>query len=213
MSKTKKKATRIVLPAGRLVFPALQKPDTKFNALGEWKTDIAFDPNDSNVQAVVTQLEEILDTYKAAAIAENARLKSYSDKPVTAPEIDKDGNETGSVIIRAKQKCKVVSGGNNYEFDPPKIVDAKKKDVTKPVWGGTIAKVAVDVEGYAMASSRQFGVSLRLVAVQVLDLKTGEGSADVNDLFNSEEGYEDEGDPFTTESPTDGSSSDSNGDF
>ena len=55
------------------------------------------------------------------------------------------------------------------------------------VGNGSVIKVAVEPVTYVMASTKQVGVSLRLKAVQVIDLV--ESGASAESIFDEEDGY------------------------
>ena len=61
-------------------------------------------------------------------------------------------------------------------------------------WTGTDAKVSAEVFTYYMESTKQFGLSLRCLAVQILTLVTGEGKT------GSDFGFGEEDDSYTDES-------------
>jgi len=57
------------------------------------------------------------------------------------------------------------------------------------IWGGSQFAVAGDIFPYAMASSKQIGVSLRCKAVQVIELITGGGATADAFGFEATDGY------------------------
>lgn len=180
---TKVPTKRLVTPAGTAVWPKLQQPETKFDPNGVWMTKLALEGKDA---AWVESLDEWLNnTVVPYFHAENPKSKRFTVVSVGEEEIDDEGNETGRIIIKAKKRCLRQDGTPNQ---PPTIVDSAKQDITKTcpvIWGGSEIKLSVTARGYAMAALKQIGVTLFLNAVQVLDLVTGAGGADV---FDVEEG-------------------------
>ena len=69
-----------------------------------------------------------------------------------------------------------------------RIVRRKFDPKDKIIWGGTEAKVAYQIIPYFVGSIGA-GVSLRLKAVQILSLVTGEGNAS-SFGFKEEQGFE-----------------------
>lgn len=186
---------RIRLPQGTLVYPALQTPDTKFDSGGVYKTDVKLDPTDPAVAALITKLEGIRDTFReeqmaAAKGATLAKMKKAKVKPVVKPEYDDDGEETGMVLFHAKQKAVVTSTttGRTHTFGVS-VYDAQKNVLKKDVWSGSVANVVVDIQPWAvMTDDPAFLISLKLVAVQVIDF-VGPGGSKGGDFFDCEEGY------------------------
>lgn len=104
------------------------------------------------------------------------------------PEEDQDGNETGRTVFTFKNKAEGVRKDGQPFTATVTIVDAKKKVLVGPRIGrGSVGKIAYQLVPFA-TSQAGVGVSLRLKAVQVLELVSyGASSADA---FGAEEGYE-----------------------
>lgn len=197
---------RIVTPIGTLSFPHLLKPDTKFYGLGEYHTKIAFDPNDEAVKAMVATLTKHRDAYVAAQIKENPKLKAFTVQPVFTNELDKEGNETGRILFTAKQKAVVESKAKGTLNFKVVIVDAAKTPWGKqPIFGGSKARLSVDLYGWQFPGSKSIGLGLRLFGVQVIDLVTGAGQDTESAGFDAAEGYTLDTAPAETEDGTDAS--------
>lgn len=184
------KAPRLVTPVGTLAFPYLTATDTKYYALGEYRTKIAYDPADPAWVAFIEKLTAVRDQLIAAEIAKDPKVKNFEVAPISEKEFDKEGNPTGRMTLTAKQKAVVISKTKGELKFPIVIVDAKKQAWPAkgaPIYGGTKAKVSVDPMAYVFKKTT--GLSLRLVGVQVIDLVTGGGANADAAGFGEEDGY------------------------
>lgn len=195
----------IVTPAGTAVWPKLNKPDT-FKGKTTFNVKLKLDTNDEKVQAFLAKVNEAheasLGWAKAEIEAALASTKEASKKgalkkkleavrlaasPVK-PVLDEDGNETNFVQILFKcnaeykdQKTGVMKSG------APVLKDAKRNVIDRSkveIGGGSTIKVAALMKPYLMEDEGKVkaGISFRLKAVQVLELKQ----------YNSDDGFEDE---------------------
>jgi len=181
-------------PAGIALFPYLTRPDTEYQPEGEYKVDIVLDPADDGVQDFVDGLiekneraaQEVLQDQPAAK-----RKKAVTHCPITPEEDRESGEETGRYVLRVKMKAKVKpKDGDEFE-QRPKLFDAKGNKIDpekiRP-WTGTKLKAAFELVPYFNAATSQCGLTLRLKAVQILELVEGEGSAESYG-FEEEEGF------------------------
>ena len=181
---SKAKNPRYVTPAGIAQYPYLSKPDTKFNPDGEYKLKLEI-PGDQ-AQDIVTFLDEQHEAAQAKAKKENPGKKI---KPGNSPyEIDED---SGKVVVNFKLKAKVTPKNGDPFEQRPAIFDAKGKPLQDVnVGGGSKVKVAYEVVPYYTAIAGA-GVTLRMKAVQVIDLKEFSGGAGADAFgFGEEDGYE-----------------------
>lgn len=198
MSKTQ------VTPAGKALWPRLNSPDTKFNAEGVYKTDLVLgDEESADLRA---SIDDLADTAWKDAIEKEtdkkkqSALKRYTYAPPYFPEEDDDGAETGNFVFRFKTKAKNKDGSKKQL----PLVDAKKKPVGEIVGSGSTLKIAFSPSGYQMSSSKTYGTTLYLNAVQVLDLVKPAGGG--VSAFDEEDGFESEEAPtdsFSTEPDAD----------
>ncbi len=183
MSKEKK--PRFTTPAGIAQYPRLNQPDTKFNPDGEYKVKLEI-TNPSDVATLSAFLDEQVEKSLKLATKENPGKKiKQGDAPY---EVDED---TGKMVVNFKLKAKVkTKSGEEFE-QRPALFDAKGKpfnDVN--VGGGSKIKVAYEVIPFYTALVGA-SISLRLKAVQVIDLVEYSGGASADSYgFGEEEGYE-----------------------
>jgi len=180
-----------------LVYPHLTEPDTKFvKPNGEYHTKYALEADSAEAVALVEQLEGIM----AAYIEENPdeltkpKLKKAGRADLYEEEVDDEGEETGRIIFKFKLKAVVETKTKTWD-QKPRLFDANAQPIQGDInpWTGTEAKVSIEVFPYYMESTKQFGLSLRCLAVQILTLVTGQGKSGSDYGFGEEDdGYVDE---------------------
>ena len=199
--------TKIVTPKGIAIFPKLNAPDTFKNST-TYNVRVKFDATLPEVQAlinVITEahtaalpyaqalLQERIDTAKVPAKKGEARKKladlELAPMPVKAV-LDEDGNETDFVEIRFKANAEFKGKDGEVVQTVIRLVDAKKAPIDPKktnIGGGSVIRVSAVMSPYYMESTNKAGVSFRMNAVQVVELKTYGGG---DDGFDEEEGYQ-----------------------
>jgi hypothetical protein len=168
---------KITFPKAPLVYPALQRPDTKFDPLGTYKADVKLPREDA--KPFMARIQE-------RAKAHMGKAMKASENSVWKDELDDEGNSTGNVIFSIRVKNRTGKDGKTWDRRPL-LIDAKKAPVDVNPWGGTIARVQAEVYEWEFGGKK--GLSLQPVVVQVIDLKTGKGSEPQLDDFDEEEGF------------------------
>lgn len=203
------KKTFIVTPAGRAIFPHLHAADTKFDAAGVYSTKLAQEPSaerDSLVKLLTDALaESMAEAKKKAKTPADAKKVKQADLP-WVEETDSEGNETGNLVFNFKLKASGKTKEGVEFTQAPKLFDAKGNPLpagTK-IGGGSILKVAFEINKFYTVKVGA-GVSLRLKAVQVIELKTWEGGNAATYGFGAEEGYERESFPQNDAKDAEGS--------
>ena len=174
--------TRINTPVGTAVFPHLHEPDTKFDAEGVYRTKFAL-PADEAAD-LIEKLEGIRDAYVAEQDAKTRKTHSIAE--VCETELDDEGDETGRVIFTFKMRARITRKSDQKVFEQaPAIFDSANNRLAEPpaIWGGSKLRINAEVVPYTMASSKTLGVSLRLKAVQIVELVSGGGGASPFDEF------------------------------
>lgn len=178
-------------PYGVAIFPWLSKADTKHDASGVYHTDLALPPELAD--DFTAKLERIRDEF--AASLPQAQQQALTARPVfnleyTRPEFPEDATDeektalkqahvpelTGNVLFRFKLKANVTPKTGDAFTQAPVLVMAETGEACdKPVYGGSIIRVRGQVVPYTNASAANYGVTLRLKAVQVAELNAGSG--------------------------------------
>lgn len=193
----KKNYPQITTPRGMLVYPHLTAPDTKFvKPHGEYHTKYALEADSEEAIALIAKLEEILDAYIEDNPAEltKAKLKKAGRNDLYEEEVDGEGEETGRIIFKFKLKAVVETKTKTWE-QKPRLFDGAANPIQGDInpWTGTIAKISAEVFPFYMESTKTFGLSLRCLAVQILELVAGEGKAASDFGFGQEDdGYVDQ---------------------
>jgi len=216
---------------GTLKFPRLNEADYKFKKdTGEYSTKMIISAE--LAEAIKPQLEEAAEQAFAGAKAKleqqikegkgEAKGKAKksladlkkSDLPIK-PCYDDDGEETGEFELHFKMNASYTDKKGEKKLLSPDIFDTKGKKLKgkaiPQIWGGTVARVAADLQPWFMASENKAGVRLRLSGVQIIELKSGGGRDAAAHGFGAEEGYAADEDDMTTESTTEGDSESTEG--
>lgn len=177
------KQPRYTTPKGTAKYPWLSVPDTKFNSDGEYKVTLVVPVEEADT--ILQFLDEQMSASEAKAKKENPGKKvKVADAPYKVDE------ENGNVEINFKLKARVnMQNGDSFE-QKPALFDAKGKPIQDVnVGGGSKIKVSYECVPFYTALIGA-GVSLRLRAVQVIDLVEFTGGADASAYgFEEEEGY------------------------
>ena len=196
----KKKYPRLVTPKGTFAFPKLRTPDTKFKKEGEYSVKLVLDKKSAD--ELIKKIQPHFDAAVKAGQEEYDGLKKvvkdknpFKTVDYFTPEYDDDDEPTGNIVFSFK-----MTASGEYKNGPkkgqkwtrkPALFDAKGKPLPTKVepWGGTVGKVSFEVVPFFTVGVGA-GVSLRLQAVQVIDLIQG-GERGAKDYgFGEEDGYE-----------------------
>jgi hypothetical protein len=204
--------TKVMTEPGVFVFPKLNSPDTKFKKDGEYgvKLRLSAEKSEALIEfyeaelkkywpLAKAELQERLDnakTGKQKAEAKKALEEmKEADKPYK-PAYDDEGNETGEYEFNFKTPAQFESKKKDKDGNPvivklrPDIFDAKGVLLKNPpdIWGGTTGCVAGELRPFNMPIG--IGLSLRLKAVQIIELRQGGGDRSASSYgFGKQEGY------------------------
>lgn len=206
MAGKKAKPVQHVTPRGTFKFPYLNTPDS-----GSPENGFTYDPPiyrvtlvlaDKDAAPLKKKIDAEMKSNAATRKKEWAELPALKKKknpfkvgdPPYRPELDDEGNETGATEFTFKMKSRRKDRKTDELIrQRPGIIDAKGK-ATSPkavkIGGGTEGKVSFVMYGYPPTPKVGAGVSLRLNAVQILELREW-GERDGKSYgFEEEEGYE-----------------------
>ena len=183
----RKRNIKLTTPAGKAAWPHLNKPDTKFDKDGIYSINLRLSQADAS--GVVGIIKETLKESVITAEKDN-KGKKVKVAPLPIKDVqDEEGNPTGEIEIKFKLRAVGQSGGDSWE-QRPALFDSSGKPMTETVGSGSTVKVGCEVVPYytAMAGA---GVTLRLKAVQVLELieYTGGGDFDNWSFSKDESGF------------------------
>lgn len=175
----------MVTPPGVAVYPHLTTPDTKFDANGVYKVSLSL--TEEEAAPFIEKVEEVQE--EATGMIPPGKRQKFSEPPYY-DEMDDQGQPTGRVIFKFKMKAKVnTKDGRTLEMSP-KLFDSEGTLMTdvESIWGGSVLRISADMVPFYVAAVGA-GVSLRLKAVQIIDLKTGGGAGAESYGFEATKGY------------------------
>ena len=226
---TKKSMEKAISPKGAAVFPWLTKADTKWKPEGEFKTGLRLDAEaaeafkadiesrtEAALEATKAELMEAAktDPKKKAAIART--IKELQVAYPFKPTYDDDGEETGEMEFTFKTKATIKSKTGGVINKKLPLFDAKKQPIAAGVaiFGGSVIKVAFEYAPYYNPATKTVGVSLRMNAVQVIELNSGSGGGNAGAFgFDEEDGYEFDEEKQEGQTQDENQTDDSEGDF
>jgi hypothetical protein len=173
-------ADKQISAKGEFVYPHLNKPDVRFNEAGEYKLTLKVPQKEA--LSMVTLIDKELDACVAKVEKEKKGKKvKLAPKPYQI--------EDGFAFFKFKMKATGVNRKTKESFSQkPALFDSNKNPFPQStsIWGGTKGKVAFNVKDYFVPALGA-GVTLQLIAVQIIDLVEGGGKQ--GDLFDKEDGY------------------------
>ena len=153
----------VTTPKGKAVWPRIDTPDTKFDEDGVYSCKLHV--SESEFKAFEALIQPKLDAaYKEECSRQGKdKIRMAASSPLRI-------NDEGDHEIYAKQKAKVhTKSKGTLEFSIT-AVDSQGKKIDMPKIGsGSTLKMAVEVNTW-FVPSQGFGYTLRLRAVQVLEL-------------------------------------------
>lgn len=163
---------------GVAVYPALQRPDTKFDENGTYKADVSM-PKEKAKAA----MQELAAIFKA----HTGKAPKATNNTMWCYETDEEGEETGNVVFKCRIKNRLNREGKLWDRKPALFDAALKPAGDINPWGGTVMAVSVSV--YCWEAGGKKGVSLQPRGVQIIELKTGGGSDASSMGFAAQDGF------------------------
>lgn len=206
------KFPRVTTPIGASLFTNVDKPDTKWKPEGEYRARILLNATE-HAEFLATLDQMALDSFEHECKTLKPAMKKVSE--VASPyavEFDSEGQETGNVIVSASLRAEYTDKktGRTYTSVPavfdsayPKPNPVEREGLV--IGNGSLIRISMDPRSYYMPSSKKGGVSFRLRAIQVIELKSYSGNADSYGFGGIEGG-------FQSQSQTSGSASASDDD-
>lgn len=179
-----------ITPPGEVIHPWINKPDTKFNADGLFKANLAL------TGAEAAKLQEYIDAEIETAYAELTKDMTAKErnayKKVAPYEVETDDDEkpTGRTIFHFKQNAKIKLKDGTTKDISIGIYDSKDNETKAPIGGGSVLKVMFTVRPFKHVSQKAISVRLDFAKVQIVSLKTFSASAGFGAV---EGGFVDEG--------------------
>lgn len=185
-------AKLMVTPVGEAVFPYLRRPDN-YNGDESYKVSIRVHPDADGVAEFIERMEALRDheweNNPQAIKLNKAQRAKLTAHPIVREETDADGEATGYVLIQVKCKKEYVDRDTGKAVSlKPTVVDAKKQVIpdTIDVGPGSSIKAAFSPFFWVNPSIKAYGITARLKAVQVVELK----ERGLGGVFDDEDGFE-----------------------
>jgi hypothetical protein len=190
------KGMNVASPKGKALWCKFKEPDTKFNAKGEYSTDLVCDPNDPAVKAYIEKLDKLVDIAynETCETLGPAKARDVRKAPVYKEEVNQAGELTGNIIFKYKLKD-LTDRRERGDSGEILVVDAKRNPLGKEaplVGNGSVIRVVSFANPYFMASTKTVGLSHIWSKMQIIDLVEFSGSAGT-DEFDEEDGFVEEG--------------------
>lgn len=161
------KRDSFVSARGRLGYPHLTKPDTKFKVEGEYKTRLIMSIADGqkDIDRITTEHNRWIAEQRALPVEKGKKFVE-GDLPFTIDE-EKD-TVSFSFKLNAKGKNKAGETWDNKLALFNTVGGACSPDIK--IGSGTTAKVSYEFNTYPWKAKIGAGVQLRMLAVQIIEL-------------------------------------------
>jgi hypothetical protein len=191
MAQKKARNPRYVSDIGVAIYPYLIEPDTEYNPDGEYKVKLRLSPDaevyDAKRKSLGT-MQEFLDGMLEKAVEKAKQENKGKIKEADAPYSFDDDN--GDLLVNFKLKASGTTRDGKEFTQAPALFDAKGKPFDgEEIWGGSKIKVSFEVVPF-YTKLIGAGITLRLKAAQIIELRQGGGASAENYGFGEEEGYE-----------------------
>lgn len=204
IDKKKPRYEAFTTPPGEAIYPWITKADTEFDSNGVFRTDLSvpFDeaqPFIAKLEATLNDFVQTLPLNKQSALS---KRPVYTEE-LTRPEYPEDatpeerraireawqGEPTGNVVFRFKLKAHVDTDSGGFDQAPIVVHAGTGEKCEDPVYNGSIIRIRGQIVPYTNNAAGTVGVTLRMKAVQVIELQTGSGGG--GDAFWAS-GFDDE---------------------
>lgn len=142
--------------------PYLLVPDTKFNPAGDLKCTFTVEGNDF-WRCIIEQCKEDLKEYAGKIHKESGK------KPCLSVDQPWSENDDGTITFKTKRIATIKKNNKIITITIPQF-DAKCQPIMPMVEISEGSTISLNVEIYTWAVVKKVGVSLRPLAVQVIEL-------------------------------------------
>lgn len=178
---------RFTTPKGYAQYPYLLEPDTKFDADGVYRVSLAISDSES-LRKLLSKLNAVLEEF----VNNDPEVAKARAKGKTINESDfYEKDDEGRFVLKFKQKAKIQKkDGSKFEVKIPQF-DSKAQPMSANIGRDSVIKINFSVRPYYMPTTKTCGLSLRPVAVQVIELNEfGGRDAKAYGFDAEEDGYE-----------------------
>lgn len=201
--EAKKKDPEFRTPRGTWRYPKVDKPDygTKDYPKkdGEYSIQHVLKADAKATKELIAKLQPLYKEAEEQAAAEFKKLKVETRKklgkvtmnPLFETVYDQETEKpTGDIVFKFKMKAGGERKDGTKWTAKPRVFDAKGAPITKvpEIWGGSEGIVAFSARSYFIPGTGAAGLSLKLLAAQLLKLVQGGGRDASGYGFGAEEG-------------------------
>ena len=164
---------------GVAVYPALNRPDTKFDELGQYKADVKLSAEDA--APLIAKIQAVAKEHMGKVMP---KAKNSAFEAVLNDEVKKRAKSCSKSASRTSSASPMVSCGtaDRWSSMPKRMTSRWPSPSGRHHDAGAVRGLPVEHGG-------QEGHLASAVMVQVIDLVTGGGRGDA-DAFDEEDGYE-----------------------
>lgn len=201
MADTKKPIRpKFTSPVGVAKFPALITPDN-YEGTVKFKCNMELPERDmqalmAQVAAVEPEAKAEYEAAKAAAKAKGKPLKGEFDFLTPYVEImdPANGEPTGMFFVKCTANASFKDSKGVEKSITIPMFDASGAEISRfkrpNLWSGSKVRISYQCIPYCNIAAKNYGVSLRLQAVKVIEARTGSGgNASDFGFGEAEEGY------------------------
>jgi len=200
----RKPLEKITTPKGTFIFPCIDKPDQKYGKFG-----VRITAEASFAEPLIERLtkaaeakmeavrEELTEKLKAASGPSKKKVQEAIDKLTLGNLPVREAYDEGADEPNGTYEVNFGAPATQKNFktgvESPRVIkvfDSKGGEVSPvpTIWGGTEGRVSGFISPYYNPATHSVGVSLRLLAVQVIKLVSGGGGSASSHGFGVEEG-------------------------
>ena len=167
---------RLTTPKATFKYPKLIEPETKFTPEGHYKVTAVIPADEADYMSA--QLDTLFEAHKASLKAQAPTQKFKAIDPSYGYE-DIDGKPCFTISV--KMKAKGMDRDGRSWSAVPALFDAsgapvKDREALRGMWSGTTGRVSFEACPFYQPALGA-GITLRLKAVQILNLVESGGSA------------------------------------
>jgi len=159
---------------------------------GSYSVTLSMDPSNPDHQQWMSQMEDCGEQLYQEWCDAAGKKKVQRRDPIIPfkPEEDREGNETGNMLVKLNRKAKKVKGDRVWTYDVP-VFDTQNNRVPiekiRQLGRGSKMIASFDARAYYMSGI--FGVSFGLRAVQLIEPVWREGDVGSDFAGSSSEGF------------------------
>lgn len=181
VQKTKQDKKNLISPQGTSKFAWLFEPNKKFNKLGTYEVTLVLKGKEAK------EFKKTLDAELAASLAK-AEVENPKKKNIVLAKPPYTDMEDGTTEFKFKKSAGGIDDDGNKWVSKIAVMDSGLKAVPKvAIYEGSKIVVSFQANPYYIAKDNEAGITLRPMAVQIIELAEGKGGSGFG--FDKVDGY------------------------